>query len=129
MKLYNAIVNNASIITKAGIYGVPHYASLQPSAALRQKRINDLLPSGSGFDNGTKIESANDSKIVFSTAFHHMDDNGFYCGWTEHKVIITASLQHGFTVGCTGRDKRSIKEYIENVFAEILETEFDWVEK
>lgn len=129
MKLYKAIVNNASIITKAGIYASSHYASLQPAAETRQKRIDDLLPSGSGFDNDTKIKSANDSKIVFSTAFHHMDDNGFYCGWTEHRVIITASLQHGFTVRCTGRDKRSIKEYIENVFAEILETEFNWVEK
>ena len=129
MKLFQAIVNNSAILNRTGIYASSLYTNLQDAADARQTRINDLLPHGSGFDNGTKIESVNDSKIVFSTAFHHMDDNGFYCGWTEHKVIVTASLQHGFIIRCTGKNKRDIKEYIENVLGEILDVDFDWIQK
>lgn len=50
------------------------------------------MPSGSGIDAGTKLllsESSAD-KLVFEVAYHHMDDNGYYCGWTTRNIIITA---------------------------------------
>jgi hypothetical protein len=84
-------------------------------------KINKLvgeLPYGSGFDSGCSIdlEKSNGEKIVIKTAFHHMDENGYYDGWTEHTVIITSSLQYGFNVNVTGKNKNQIKNYIFEVF-------------
>lgn len=82
--------------------------------------VENYLPSGSGFDNGTKFnwEESNRNKLVFDTAFHHMDENGYYDGWTEHKVIITPDLLFGFNIKITGRNRNDIKEYINQVFSD-----------
>lgn len=86
----------------------------------------NLLPSGSGFDVGTKIcmEMPNPEKITLITGYHHMDENGGYDGWTEHKVIIAPSLQFGFNIRITGRNKNDIKEYMTDVFNDILDAEY-----
>lgn len=48
------------------------------------------LPSGSGSNNGTTLDfdASTGDKLVFHTSFHHMDDNGYYCSWTEHTVTV-----------------------------------------
>ena len=46
------------------------------------------------------------------THFHHMNDGGFYDGWTEHSVVVTPSLVYGFDTRITGRDRNDIKNYI-----------------
>ena len=71
-------------------------------------------PSGSGFDNGTYLsyDESKPERLVFTTAFHHMNSDGYYIGWTEHKVIITPSLQYGFLLRITGKNYRGIKEYM-----------------
>jgi len=80
-------------------------------------RILDDLPSGSGFDAGTLLNDKSiPEKLIFDVGFHHMDDNGFYDGWTEHQVIVKPSLVFGFTLRITGRNKRNIKEYIHEAF-------------
>lgn len=95
-------------------------------AIVRDKRIIDILPSGSGFDNGTDIEFVSSKKIIFKTAFHHMDDNGYYCGWTEHKVIIEADFWRDLTIRVTGVNKREIKSYISDIFALLMYSEFEY---
>ena len=55
----------------------------------RIEHVMSSAPSGSGFDNGTQLDSVTKNKIVFTTAFHHMNDAGYYDGWTEHTVIVT----------------------------------------
>ena len=59
------------------------------------KSMSDLLPYG--FDSGSAIdiEESNGEKIVIRTSFHHMNSVGYYCGWSEHVLTITASLIHG----------------------------------
>lgn len=85
-------------------------------------RINALIkehaPHGSGFDAGTKLDfdKSTVDKLVFKADFHHMDDHGYYCGWTEHEVIVKASLAFGFSLKVTGRDKRQIKDFIADTF-------------
>lgn len=76
------------------------------------------MPSGSGFDSGTKIDLdvSSADKLVFYTSFHHMDENGFYDGWTEHTVKVTPSLTSGFDLKIGGRDRREIKDYIAESF-------------
>lgn len=78
----------------------------------------EYLPSGSGYDSGTKIDwdKSTVDKLVFLTAFHHMDDNGFYCGWSHHSVIVTPSLAWRFNARITGRDMRNIKEHMQSEF-------------
>lgn len=86
--------------------------------------VYNRMPSGSGFDNGTKLDdSSSPAKLVFNTAFHHMNDGGMYDGWTEHQVIVTADLASGFTVRITGRDRKQIKDYIGEIFHESLNSE------
>lgn len=86
-----------------------------------QERIDQLLgdfPSGSGYDRGTKLDDSSvPERLVFNTSFHHMDDGGMYDGWTDHQVIITPSLEMGWHMRITGRDRNGIKEMIGEDFA------------
>lgn len=87
--------------------------------------VRQHLPSGGGFDAGTTfdLESNLDDKrerLTFITSFHHMDSNGSYAGWSEHKVILTPSFS-GFHMKVTGRDRNAIKDYIGDTFYNALE--------
>lgn len=119
MNLIQAIVNNAPLLEA----GEPSGAALA-----RQKRIEALLPSGSGFDNGTRLLRASDTCVEFETAFHHMNEHGYYTGWTDHKVIVSPSLLYEFTIRVSGVNRNGIKDYIADVFATLLKEEFKWME-
>lgn len=77
------------------------------------KLLNDHLPSGSGIDNGTKLDYAacRADKLVFTFGYHHMNDCGMYDGWTEHTLTVTPSFD-GIDIRITGRDKNGINEYL-----------------
>lgn len=81
-------------------------------------------PSGSGFDNGTQLLVAERKRLVFGTAYHHLDDSGYYTGWTEHKVVVTPRFG-GFDLRVTGRNRNGIKDYIADVFTDWLDTRLD----
>lgn len=90
-------------------------------------RLERELPRGSGFDAGTKIDRDSDpEKIRFTTSFHHMNDGGYYDGWTEHVVTISPSFQHLFDVKVSGRDRNQIKDLIATVFRCELNTITPW---
>jgi hypothetical protein len=93
-----------------------------------QDELPNHLPSGSGFDRGTffDIEASEPKRLVFNTAFHHMNDGGYYDGWTEHSVIVTPCLVHGFTMRITGRDRNGIKEYIAQAMESALNADISW---
>jgi hypothetical protein len=79
------------------------------------------LPSGSGVDKGTQLNAASTGdKLIFDVSFHHMDEHGYYDGWTDHQVIVTPSLQHEFLLRVTGINKRNIKEYLTELYADQL---------
>ena len=90
--------------------------------------LRDILPSGSGFDCGSKldIEASKPNRLVFHTEYHHMDEGGFYAGWTKHAIIVTPSLAQGFDVRITGQDRNQIKDYIGIEFAYALNKEHEW---
>lgn len=94
------------------------------------EHINSKLPSGSGFDSGStfEIDSSSPDRLVFNTSFHHMNDVGYYDGWTGHNVIVTPSFD-GFNIRVTGKNRNDIKDYIGEVFHDILseyvKTSFD----
>ena len=84
------------------------------------------FPSGSGFDAGTQLDKdgSTGERLVFTTAFHHMNENGLYDGWTNHKVIVTPSLEMGCRIKITGRDRNEIKDYIGERFQSVLSKEW-----
>ena len=85
----------------------------------------DLLPSGSGIDAGCSIdtEASKPQRLVIKFSYHHMDGHGFYNGWTDHKAIITPSLQFGYNLKITGRDINQLKDYLHEVFSTVLDHE------
>lgn len=87
--------------------------------------VKEWLPSGGGFDAGTKMQLTESTaeRLVFTTAFHHLSNHGYYDGWTEHKVIIKASLAHGFDIQVSGRNRNDIKDYIAETFMQALRVE------
>jgi hypothetical protein len=85
----------------------------------------DYMPSGSGIDSGTEfdIDASNENKLVFKTSFHHMNDGGFYDGWTVHQITVRANMAQGYSLGVSGRDRNQIKEYLHEVYSSALSDE------
>ena len=51
----------------------------------------NYLPYGSGFDSGTEVnedECVCGLRLVLTFGYHHMDEHGYYDGWTSHKAIV-----------------------------------------
>ncbi len=98
----------------------------------------EALPSGSGIDNGCTIdrdESTGD-RIIINLGFHHMDENGYYCGWSSHTATITASIAYGLMIDIdsdfSGLDPDDIDEdtsYLSGTLRHALEQPapaYDW---
>ena len=101
----------------------PHFAEWIPKHRARIVELcRDYLPSGSGFDGGCTLdfENSNPDKLVFFALFHHMNEGGFYDGWTDYRVTVRASLVHAFDIRIAGRDRNGIKDYIAECFDSTL---------
>ena len=84
----------------------------------------NILLYDSGFGAGCKIQdNSRPDRIVISCNYHHMDEHGYYDGWSEHTAVVKPCLQFGFYVRVTGRNRNMIKEYISDTFHELLEME------
>ena len=91
-----------------------------------EKLVENNLPSGSGFDSGTEFienESEWNKKLVFKTSFHHLNENGYYIKWTDHKIIITPRFS-GIDIKVTGQNYNNIKEYISEMFLISLDNNY-----
>ena len=55
-----------------------------------KQHVTDHLPSGSGFDAGCELDflASHPSKVVIRFGYHHMNDLGYYVGWTHWKLEI-----------------------------------------
>lgn len=86
------------------------------------------LPSGSGFDSGTEFnyEESTEDCLVLCTSFHHMDEHGYYDGWTHHVIKVTPSLAYGFNLEIEGEDRNDIHDYISDVLHNSLAGEGDF---
>ena len=59
----------------------------------RRRQLAESLPQGSGYD-GAEI-SVEDGGIVVSISYHHMDESGMYCGWSNHRIWLGRSKRDG----------------------------------
>lgn len=91
------------------------------------KLVKNHMPSGAGFDGGTLFDfvKSTSEKLVFNTAFHHMDSNGYYSGWTEHVITVKPSLAFDFTMHISGQNVNDIKDYMHETFDTALRTEVE----
>lgn len=90
-----------------------------------EKLVKQHMPHGSGFDSGTTLDldASHGDKLVFRTSFHHMNENGYYDGWTEHAITVTPSLQFGYRIRVSGRNRNEIKDMIHESFDVALRTD------
>lgn len=84
-------------------------------AELLDTVCKEYLPSGSGFNAGTQLGDATRRKVTFLTSFHHMNEAGYYDGWTEHIVTVTAEFD-GLAIRVSGHNRNEIKDYISEAF-------------
>ena len=86
-----------------------------------------FLPHGSGIDNGCKIDinDSNENKIVITFGFHHLNENGYYEGWTDHKLILKPTFD-GFDMKITGYNKNQVKDYLYDTFDYCLNEEIEF---
>lgn len=93
----------------------------------------NYLPAGSGFDDGTRIDVRNSSKdlVILHSKYHHMDEHGFYCGWSQMRILVrwleSGNFDFDIIVDNYGRDDAlapCMKEmdlmYWDDVFADVL---------
>lgn len=95
-------------------------------------RLEELLyklPMGSGIDAGTTIvfDECARNKIVFNSAFHVMDDRGFYDGWIEFKIVVTPSFS-GFDLEIKPLQRKTyfndyLHDYVFDVFYDALNSD------
>lgn len=116
MKLIDRIVGSLMALKSA----IPEWRERHLEVLEEIQRYH--LPGGSGFDRGTRIDldKSTPERVVFTTSFHHMDENGHYNGWTDHTVVVTPSFVYGVNIRVTGRNKNNIKEYIDETFRGVL---------
>jgi len=122
MKLYQAMAQLLVAIENCKI------SDNQEWRLRHQNRLNKLvashMPSGSGFDSGTKLsDSSTPESMVFTTSFHHMNEDGYYTHWTDHTITVTASLPFCFSVVVTGQDDSDVNDYIHEEFEHALSFE------
>lgn len=84
--------------------------------------MTQIAPSGSGIDSGTEFDfdSSMPDELYLRTAFNHIKPNGFYDGWTEHKIVVTPSLYTDIDIRITGPNRNGIKEYLHEVYHNFL---------
>ena len=121
MKLYQKIASLLRSIESCRNTG---NATWEANHTATLEDLMEEMPSGSGVDSGTKLlDSSTPDCLIFQADFHHMDENGFYDGWTEHQIIVTPSLAYGFNVRITGRNRNDIKDYLADLFNPIFNME------
>ena len=108
---YAAIAEHLGCIARCQEAGREEW--LRHWEAQLEKIMNDG-PSGSGLDHGTILirEECRKNRLVFRVDYHHMNEVGYYDGWTEHEVIVTPDFAAGVKLRVTGRNRNEIKDYI-----------------
>jgi hypothetical protein len=88
----------------------------------------ELLPRGAGFDSGSEVNLtlSTEERIVIQTSFHHMNESGFYDGWTDHTIVVTGSLLSDFNLRITGRNRNDWKDYAYQTFEYALSRPVVW---
>lgn len=113
------IASRAGALKRCVERGNPEWAR-QHRETLRDIERN-YLPSGAGVDNGTTIDldRTSEDKIVLTCSYHHMNNDGYYDGWTDHTITVRPTFR-GFHVDASGDDRDDILAYLGDLYREGL---------
>jgi hypothetical protein len=90
-----------------------------------ERLTRDHMPSGGGFVATTlDLDASKPERLQFLTGWHHMNDAGYYDGFTYHTVTVTPSLAFAISLAVSGRNRNDIKDYIAEAFQFALTREF-----
>jgi len=81
------------------------------------------FPSGSGFDGFYFFDlEYRPNTLVFFAEFHHMNDVGYYDGWSTMKAVIKPDITSGIDFKLTGinRKYRHLKDDFEEMIYSFL---------
>ncbi len=131
MKLYQSLARLVGAIhttnEKCGLSDNPVLAMHEDKLELYTELY---FPSGSGFDGGTVLDMVNSTpeKLLFKSAYHLMNENGYYAGWLDLTITVTSSLLFDYKISIKGQFSKhkeavGLKEYIDDVFSAMLDKE------
>lgn len=78
--------------------------------------LSQHLPHGSGIESAIDVSNSLPNKIILNVSYHHMNENGYYDGYTYHIIKITPDLSSGFNLSISGKNRNDIKEYLYECF-------------
>ena len=96
--------------------------------------VKEWMPRGSGIDCGTKldVEKSTRTKLVFTFDYHHMNEDGYYCGWSSHKLIVTPTFDD-FDLKIIGQHPSKQKhqtdwfhDYLYDTYRHALQSRFEY---
>lgn len=86
---------------------------------------DQVMPHGSGFDGKSWLDfdASIPERLIFFIEYHHMDEHGYYDGWSTLKITVRPSLAWGYTMSLTGivRRYRHDADYFRDVLYEALD--------
>lgn len=93
------------------------------------RKLIDMLPSGSGLDNGWELDNdrTTGERITLRSAYHFMNDAGYYDGWGNFSLIITPSLAFGVVIKIVGNfgKYQDVKEYLYDILHDAITREVE----
>lgn len=92
----------------------------------RFAKLVELIPSGSGIDDGPRDLVVETRMIRFNVGFHHMDSNGVYDGWTYHDITVLPCFD-GIDIKISGRN-RDVKDHLYETFEYAFTRHVTWDE-
>lgn len=121
IEVYKSIASKMQAIWNCNKSGNTEWENRHADAI--EEICKNEMPSGSGIDSGTKFdfERSTPDKLVFNVSYHHMNDGGYYDGWTEHNITVRPSLAFGFELSISGPNRNDIKEYLSQTYSLALE--------
>lgn len=86
--------------------------------------INVRLPRGSGLDARVEVDEqkSSPSKIIIYLEYHHLNEGGYYDGWTRHKVTVIPCFINGYEMKVSGPNRNEIKTYLYDLFNNVFES-------
>jgi hypothetical protein len=82
------------------------------------EKLNDTLPHGSGIDCDWCFTFQKNGKIRCSNSWHKMNDNGFYCGFTDFYFTLMFADRRIILspVKMAKGERYGVREYLNDMF-------------
>ena len=91
--------------------------------------MKNIFPHGSGIDNGCTFnyEKSVNNRLVINSAYHCMNENGYYDGWVDFIVVLTPDLELDYTLNIRGNFGKynHVKDYLYQIFHNSFDQEVD----